>query len=92
MAELSYEGFVCDVWKDVAKCPKSWRKGQAVFNVIEEAFGDLARIVQFEDRVDCFYDDSKIDEFLDRVWKRLEIGETKIEEEVKRTKWARGCC
>lgn len=51
--------------------PKNWRKGQFVFNRVEELFGEVAREVQFMDHVDCFYDDTKIDCFLDAVLIRL---------------------
>ena len=46
--------------------PLQWREGQFVFNRVDELYG-VARAIQFNDKVDCFYDDSKIDEFLDRV-------------------------
>jgi hypothetical protein len=46
--------------------PKQWREGQFVFNRVDELYG-VARHVQFIDHVDCFYDDSQIDEFLIRV-------------------------
>lgn len=51
--------------------PKNWRKGQFVFNRVEELFGEVARTVQFIDHIDCFYDDTKIDRFLDAVLIRL---------------------
>lgn len=43
--------------------PKSWRLGQFIFNYIDEKYG-VSRIVQFNDKVDCFYDDKNIDNFL----------------------------
>ena len=51
--------------------PKNWRIGQFVFNRVEELFGDIARKVQFIDKVDCFYDDSQIESFLQSVLHRL---------------------
>lgn len=51
--------------------PTHWRQGQFVFNRVEELFGEVAREVQFIDRIDCFYDDTKIDRFLDAVLIRL---------------------
>lgn len=51
--------------------PTHWRHGQFVFNRVEELFGGIAREVQFMDRIDCFYDDTKIDRFLDAVLLRL---------------------
>ncbi len=64
---MTYDEFVADIWEMVAKSPKSWRKGQAVFNVIEEKY-DVARTVQFVDGVDCFYDDTKIQDFINHAW------------------------
>ena len=45
--------------------PKGWREGQFVFNMVGELYG-VARIVQFDYGVDCFYNDDKIEEFLIR--------------------------
>ena len=70
MKYMKYEDFITMLWGFVNTSPKEWRKGQAVFNVIDEKFG-VARLVQFEDGVDCFYDDSKIDEFIECSWKRI---------------------
>lgn len=69
---MTYEEFITDVWAEVAKCPKSWRKGQSVFNVIDEKYG-VARTVQFEDGVDCFYDDREetINLFIAKCWLRM---------------------
>lgn len=50
--------------------PPYWRKGQFVFNYIDKIY-DVARDVQFKDNVDCFYNDDKIEEFLECVIKRL---------------------
>ena len=62
-----------DIWKVINQIvkPESWREGQFVFNVIEDYFGSVAREVQLKDKVDCFYDDSKIDQFINCVIKRL---------------------
>jgi len=46
------------------------RKGQAVFNYIDEKYG-IARDIQHIDNIDCFYDDYYIDEFLDAAYNRL---------------------
>lgn len=55
----------------VVKMPIHCRHGQFVFNRIEELFGEIAREVQFTDNIDCFYDDTKIECFLDAVLTRL---------------------
>lgn len=50
--------------------PKDWRKGQFVFNYIDANYG-VARTVQFEDRVDCFFRDDKIDDFIEKCASRI---------------------
>lgn len=50
--------------------PKDWRKGQFVFNFIDANYG-VARAVQFEDRVDCFFCDDKIDDFIEKCALRI---------------------
>ena len=68
---MTKEEFISEIWENVKTCPKCWRKGQAVFNVIEERYGEVAREVQFIDKVDCFYVDEDIDTFIDCVWERI---------------------
>lgn len=67
---MTHEEFVSRLWEEVAKCPSEWREGQKVFNVVDATFG-VARAVQFEDGVDCFYDDSQIVEFIEKAWRRV---------------------
>ena len=43
--------------------PSNWRDGQFVFNTIDKLY-KIARKVQFENNIDCFYDDSKINQFI----------------------------
>lgn len=50
--------------------PEPWRKGQAVFNYINEFFG-LARHIQFNSHIDCFYDDSQVERFLSEAYKLI---------------------
>ena len=50
--------------------PTHWREGQFVFNTIDSLYG-VARIVQFNDGIDCFYDDSKINQFINSCYNRL---------------------
>ena len=71
MKYINYEDFESILWTKVSTAPKEWRKGQAVFNIIDEVWG-VAREVQFIDGVDCFYDDNKIDEFVAKSWERIE--------------------
>lgn len=51
--------------------PPHLRVGQLVFNYMEELYGDIVRRVQFIDKIDCFYDDKKIDDFLQQCVKRI---------------------
>lgn len=62
--------FVEAVCRGVKNAPASWRYGQAVFNVIDREYG-VARKVQMEDGVDCFFDDKKVDDFIAACWKRV---------------------
>ena len=43
-----------------------YRLGQAVFNYVDEHLG-VARKVQFEYNVDCFYDDDAVDAFIEKT-------------------------
>lgn len=51
--------------------PNNWREGQFVFNRVEELYGNIARKIQFEDGIDCFYNDDLILNFIVRVCERL---------------------
>lgn len=44
--------------------PQDWRNGQFVFNYVDRFFG-VAREAQFNHGIDCFYNDNKINDFLD---------------------------
>ena len=50
--------------------PSDWREGQFVFNTIDSLYG-VARTVQFNDEIDCFYDNSKINQFIIACYNRL---------------------
>jgi hypothetical protein len=53
--------------------PVEWRYGQAVFNYIDEHY-NVARQVQFIDKVDCFYNDELIEQFILLSYRQLCIG------------------
>lgn len=53
--------------------PKNWRKGQSVFNYIDAVYG-VARNIQFEYGIDCFYNDKYIDDFLDKTIELINRG------------------
>lgn len=54
-----------ELLKFLEEKPKTWRKGQAIFNYIDAKYG-VARDVQFTYGIDCFYDDDKINAFIDK--------------------------
>ena len=76
--KLDYEMFKQTVMNFVDMCPKEWRKGQSVFNVIDSIFG-VAREVQFLCHVDCFYNDDAVDEFItksyEQYWEHIRRGD-----------------
>lgn len=53
--------------------PKQWRRGQYVFNYIDNIF-NVARDIQFKDGIDCFYNDEYIDDFIEAAVKRINNG------------------
>lgn len=66
---LTFNEFKKDILDEVENCPKSWRKGQSVFNIIEDKYG-VARSVQFEDGIDCFYNDNEIEQFITNSYQK----------------------
>lgn len=64
---IQKEEFNAIIDKAIKQMPSSWRNGQKVFNAIDNEFG-VARTVQFQCGVDCFYDDSKIEEFKEKAY------------------------
>ena len=61
----TFTEFVNDVYTKTAEYPSCIRRGQGVFNAVEEVFGsEVARNVQFIEGIDCFYNDNAISEFL----------------------------
>ena len=63
MEKITFDDFKNDVMSSLLFKPKGWRDGQTIFNYIDCKYG-VARYVQFEDGVDCFYNDDVIDEFI----------------------------
>lgn len=61
---MTLEEFKNSIKDLIPSRPEQWRKGQFVFNYVDENYG-VARAVQFQKGVDCFYNDKKIDLFLD---------------------------
>ena len=69
-ADMKLEDFKREVLSALENKPKKWRKGQYVFNYIDNKYG-VARYVQFVDEVDCFYDDAQIDKFIIKSFKAI---------------------
>lgn len=67
---MTLNQFIADVMSLIDECPRTWRKGQSVFNIVDAKYG-VARAVQFEDHIDCFYDDEQIEPFLLAAYKRI---------------------
>lgn len=67
---MKLDEFRADVLTAMLGKPTGWRNGQFVFNYIDEVYG-VARYVQFNEGVDCFYNDEKIDEFIDKCYNTL---------------------
>lgn len=68
---MTKEEFISEVKSVAGKMRKDHpelRKGQAIFNVVDRSFNNIARIAQFDYGVDCFYDDSMIEPFLDKCY------------------------
>lgn len=62
--ENKINDFVVFVKEDIVKkYPEDWRFGQKIFNYIDQEYG-IARDIQFEKHIDCFYNDNKVDDFL----------------------------
>ena len=55
------------------KFPKIWRKGQSVFNYIDNVYG-VARNIQFGYGIDCFYNDDCIDDFINKAVELINNG------------------
>lgn len=68
MNELTLEDFKDFVMNEINKLPSNWRKGQKVFNFIDNNYG-IARKIQFEEGIDCFYNDDAIDDFIKEAHK-----------------------
>ena len=65
---ITFEDFKNDILIAPESKPKDWRDGEFVFNNIEESFPGLSRADQFDKKIDCFYRDDKIDEFIKEAY------------------------
>lgn len=67
---MTLQEFKNDVYSGIKELPENWRKGQKVFNYIDKKYG-VARAVQFDHNVDCFYNNDLIDKFIEESYKCL---------------------
>lgn len=65
--EKSLSEFRTEILTEMENRAKHLRKGQFVFNYIDANYG-VARYVQFIEGIDCFYNDDKIDQFIDKCY------------------------
>ena len=63
------------VYRELKNKPQEYRDGQFVFNFLDTIIPNISREIQFNKKIDCFYLDSKIQEFLDAA---VEILKEKI--------------
>lgn len=68
---MTAEKLMDEIMSNMKNKPHDWRIGQFVFNYIDEVY-HVARTVQFKDKVDCFYDDKNINNFIKHAAKYIE--------------------
>lgn len=67
---MTLKEFKEDVLNQIKNLPPQWRKEQKVFNYIDSKY-HVARKVQFDYGVDCFYRDDLINKFIETAYKFL---------------------
>lgn len=68
---MTREELAEEVFREAANRPSCIRFGQFVFNYLYSQFPIVVEKVQFEDMVDCFYRDDIVEEFIDKVYERI---------------------
>lgn len=68
---MTFEEFKSQIIARAKEYPSYIRKGQGIFNAVDELTG-VARVVQFDDHIDCYHNDENIDAFLEASWKRVD--------------------
>lgn len=61
------EVFLRKIYEEAKKTQPTQRKGQSIFNATELLY-QVGRVVQMHNGIDCFYDDNKINQFLDLAY------------------------
>lgn len=67
---MTLDEFKKDIYDNINNLPSNWRKGQKVYNYINRKY-NVARQVQFDDGIDCFYNDAIIEPFIDASYKYI---------------------
>ena len=67
---MSIEEFKKEIFDAIKDYPKDWRTGQKIFNYIDCKY-KIARKIQLEYNVDCFYKDYLVDNFIITAYKIL---------------------
>jgi hypothetical protein len=67
---MTLEELKDEVYTAMVDKPQQWREGQFVFNYIDYKY-QVARQIQFQDNVDCFYRDDAINAFLKCAVERI---------------------
>ena len=68
---MTVEKLTDEIMSNMKNKPHNWRIGQFVFNYIDEVY-HVASTVLFKDKVDCFYDDKNINNFIKHAAKYIE--------------------
>jgi len=74
---MTKEEFISEIKRkseELRKLHPEYREGQAIFNTIDcdDKYLGVARHVQFQFHLDCFFFDEKIDEFLDKCYEEYQ--------------------
>ena len=67
---MTYEEFREDVLNGIKAFQNNWREGQKVFNYIDSKY-HVARTLQYQHNIDCFYRDDLIEEFIREAYKLI---------------------
>ena len=65
-----FKDHVKQIAKSIIEDSPYIRYGQAIFNYVDEKYG-VARISQFDYGIDCFYDDTRVEQFLDKSYELI---------------------
>jgi hypothetical protein len=67
---MKFEELRREIIEAMKNKPYFIREGQFVFNYIDEKYG-VARAIQFQDKIDCFHDDTQINKFIAKATLRI---------------------